>query len=286
MMKLNRILGFASVLLVAACVNTQKVDEIRDVDARGMTFNQSLTREYKEIALFEGDEMQDWESANYFAEKGLRAAEGSVVTPEDLVNRSIDSEGLAHLQSARAALVSALGQGRSAMPEVAAKAQAKFDCWVEQLDEGTQSRHIDRCRQEFCAAMAEVTGGKQRGWNPVYCEPQKMVQPMRDYTVYFALGSAQINAAGMRVISAAAVEAKARGTRVTVAGHTDRSGSAQANQALSQRRADAVRSALMAQGLDGRLITTVVAFGEDKPAVPTADGQVEQRNRRVEIIIN
>jgi OOP family OmpA-OmpF porin len=54
--------------------------------------------------------------------------------------------------------------------------------------------------------------------------------------------------------------------------------------ALSLRRADTVREALIAGGIDANTIT-VAGRGESEPAVPTADGVREQANRRVEIVI-
>jgi outer membrane protein OmpA-like peptidoglycan-associated protein len=67
-----------------------------------------------------------------------------------------------------------------------------------------------------------------------------------------------------------------------LAGHADRSGSAQYNVGLSQRRADAVRSYMTARGVPDTRISTE-AFGETMPRVPTADGVRELQNRRVEI---
>lgn len=287
MMKFNRILGFASVLLVAACVNTQNIDDIRKLDTTGTGASQYLANEYRALALFEGDEMQDWNDANYYAEKGLRAAAGEMVGPETPANRELPESEYQQVQSAHNSLTEALNKGRTANPKTAAVAQAKFDCWLEQLEENVQPTHIARCRQEFCAAMAELLdqGTNARKWDPVYCEPRKVATPERDYTVYFALGSAQITPAGLRTIREAAEEARRRGTRVSVVGHTDRSGNNAANQTLSNNRANNVRNALVSQGVDGQLVTTTVGYGEERPAVPTADGQVEQRNRRVEIII-
>ena len=69
-----------------------------------------------------------------------------------------------------------------------------------------------------------------------------------------------------------------------MAGHADRSGSAQYNQRLSQRRADAVAAELVARGVP-RNIIMVSAYGESRPLVPTADGVREPQNRRVEIVL-
>jgi OOP family OmpA-OmpF porin len=54
--------------------------------------------------------------------------------------------------------------------------------------------------------------------------------------------------------------------------------------ALSLRRADSVREALIAGGADANAIT-VAGRGESEPAVPTPDGVKEQANRRVEIVL-
>ncbi|MCD2325117.1 OmpA family protein [Sphingomonas sp. IC-56] len=71
-------------------------------------------------------------------------------------------------------------------------------------------------------------------------------------------------------------------TRVVLAGHADRSGSASYNVGLSQRRADSVKGYLTGRGISDGVISTE-AFGESRPRVDTADGVRELQNRRVEI---
>ncbi|MGE0409209.1 MAG: OmpA family protein [Amphiplicatus sp.] len=66
---------------------------------------------------------------------------------------------------------------------------------------------------------------------------------------------------------------------VRVEGNADRSGSSAYNQALSQKRANVVRDALVANGVPAETITTT-AYGEDNPAKPTPDGVREPLNRR------
>ena len=60
-------------------------------------------------------------------------------------------------------------------------------------------------------------------------------------------------------------------TRVEVAGNADTSGQAVANQALSERRANAVAAALIRAGVPKDAIA-IQAFGDTKPAVPTGPG--------------
>lgn len=69
---------------------------------------------------------------------------------------------------------------------------------------------------------------------------------------------------------------------VNVAGHADRSGPPDYNEALSQRRAQAVADALTVRGLNPVVMDTEW-YGESRPAVETPDGQRLEANRRVEV---
>ena len=69
---------------------------------------------------------------------------------------------------------------------------------------------------------------------------------------------------------------------VMIAGHADRSGSAQYNMGLAQRRADNARAHMVSRGVPEARISTQ-SFGETMPRVPTADGVRELQNRRVEV---
>lgn len=71
---------------------------------------------------------------------------------------------------------------------------------------------------------------------------------------------------------------------VRIEGHTDSRGSANLNQVLSQRRADAVRDALVARGVDASRITTV-GLGAASPVATNDSAEGRARNRRVEIIV-
>ena len=72
---------------------------------------------------------------------------------------------------------------------------------------------------------------------------------------------------------------------IRVVGHTDSSGAASYNQALSQRRAKDARDELVRQGIQGSRITSE-GKGESELAVQTGDGVKEQLNRRTEVLIS
>ena len=74
------------------------------------------------------------------------------------------------------------------------------------------------------------------------------------------------------------------GRDVLIEGFTDNSGPQKYNLSLSRRRAEAVRSRLVARGVSpGRLVTR--GYGEEHPILSNATPEGRQRNRRVEIII-
>lgn len=73
-------------------------------------------------------------------------------------------------------------------------------------------------------------------------------------------------------------------TTVQVVGHTDNTGAASYNQALSERRAGAVASVLINSGVSAGRVRTFGA-GEDQPIASNLDPQGRAQNRRVEIII-
>jgi len=105
------------------------------------------------------------------------------------------------------------------------------------------------------------------------------------YQIYFDTNSVAIDARGQMIVkNVAYVVANTDSTRVTVIGKTDRVGTPAANLALSQRRADAVKNALITAGVPAARIDTSWT-GEGKQEVATADEAVERRNRVVDVTV-
>jgi outer membrane protein OmpA-like peptidoglycan-associated protein len=75
----------------------------------------------------------------------------------------------------------------------------------------------------------------------------------------------------------------------TIGGHTDGKGEKQYNQKLSERRADSVKTWLVAHGVSNSITTR--GFGDTKPVAPNKkpngadDPEGRQKNRRVEITL-
>jgi outer membrane protein OmpA-like peptidoglycan-associated protein len=73
-------------------------------------------------------------------------------------------------------------------------------------------------------------------------------------------------------------------SRIVLVGHADLSGPASYNLRLSLRRSDAIRAALAQRGVATER-TSVTALGDTDPAVPTARGVREPRNRTVVVTV-
>jgi len=69
-----------------------------------------------------------------------------------------------------------------------------------------------------------------------------------------------------------------------VEGHTDSQGSSAHNLALSQRRADSVRSYLISRGYPGARIQAR-GIGEERPVTENTSAEGRANNRRVEIVV-
>ena len=104
------------------------------------------------------------------------------------------------------------------------------------------------------------------------------------YMVFFDWDRSNLSAQALNTIKQAANAFKTKGNaRITATGHTDKSGPENYNMALSLRRANAVKDALVREGVPATAIA-VIGRGESQPLVPTADGVREPQNRRVEIV--
>jgi len=101
--------------------------------------------------------------------------------------------------------------------------------------------------------------------------------------VYFDYDSFAIRPEFQSVIEAHARFLKGdKGKKVSLEGHTDERGGREYNLALGQKRAEAVRRALVLLGV-GEAQLEAVSFGKEKPAVQGSTEAAMEKNRRTEI---
>jgi len=113
--------------------------------------------------------------------------------------------------------------------------------------------------------------------------PPPAPKPVTTYIVFFDFNKSNLTAEAQSVVSEAVKTAKANGmVKVMVTGHTDTVGSDSYNMGLSVRRAQAVKDAMVAQGMGGDTIS-IEGKGFHDPLVPTGPGVREPQNRRAVI---
>jgi len=285
----------AAVTALTACDfnKFQEVDSLNEAQAVGSPFTQKLTAEYRDFVNNELD-IGDHADSLHFSRKGLASARGDVVMPEPLSDWNLLPEHLNELGLGRSRLVAVYDLGaREAHPDVAAVAQARFDCWIENQEENFQQDEIDRCKKEFLSALQQLetampaqppqapAGNTADGLNVDPNAPMAAENAM--YLVFFDFDQSDLGPGAQSVLDAVATEVRSRNlTSITVVGHADRSGSEAYNDKLSQRRANAVRDALVQRGIASSLIN-VSSRGEAEPLVETPDGVREPANRRAQI---
>jgi peptidoglycan-associated lipoprotein len=103
--------------------------------------------------------------------------------------------------------------------------------------------------------------------------------------LFFALDSAEVNAAGQAVLDAdAAVLKKYASWTVTIEGHCDERGTAEYNLALGERRAVAARTYLVSVGIPADRLRTV-SYGKEFPFDPGHDEAAFAKNRRAHFVV-
>jgi len=102
----------------------------------------------------------------------------------------------------------------------------------------------------------------------------------------FDTDKADIKAADRAKLEAAAALLKGENVKATIVGHTDKRASRLYNLALGERRANAVRQALIDLGVNPEVLVVTVSYGKEKAAAPNDDlPEHLAANRRVELTV-
>lgn len=152
----------------------------------------------------------------------------------------------------------------------------------------TQERSIDGCEGRETKAEVKPAPVKEEPVAaavvaaPVAAAPENVTMSLSSGAT-FALGGSTLSSEGKAEV--AAMVAKFEGKTVdsvVVVGYTDDSGDAAFNQQLSEKRAEAVKAELVANGANPDKISTV-GHGEDNPIADNSTPEGREKNRRVEI---
>ncbi len=177
----SRALMAVSIVALAACTGTGSyeasdymvpatptVDYVESLDVYSAphkdSFLNQLAMNYRSYGIYNARTSGYAEMGEMFAQKAVAAFSGELPFPESLENWPVEDEQEAfELQTAYNELIEQL-QNDATMthPELAAEAQAKFDCWLSASASG-QTKTANQCRDRFqktMTALRDCKGGK------------------------------------------------------------------------------------------------------------------------------
>jgi len=261
----------------------------------GSPFTQALARNYTELAV---NQKEEWDLRNYevFARKALLSAQGVVIDPElpdrwdlDKVNWAPRTVTVSYAEAYawRTRLENALFKcTRNRAPEAAAKAQTSFDALIEELEEGWETAEIEKTKADFLAAVEQTEQS---------CPPNEYPD---SFVIFFDTNKSNIRKADLPIIKEIArllnranagvvryaPDADQQVKLAHIIGWADTRASSDYNLKLSERRAESVKNALVAAGVNPNDLS-VEARGKTRLPRPTGEGVNEIRNRTDHIIV-
>jgi outer membrane protein OmpA-like peptidoglycan-associated protein len=195
----------------------------------------------------------------------LQEAEQALEQTESAFHSSapqVELDHLAYLTQQRAAIAEATAEEREALAEIDELGAERDELMLD-----TRERQLEALQAELQARQTD------RG----------LVVTLGD--ILFDFDKADLTPGGELQVARLADALRQMPDRsVLIEGHTDNSGTASYNSALSQRRADAVEDLLIIQGVDPTRVVTQ-GYGEEYPVASNDSAAGRQQNRRVEVVI-
>jgi peptidoglycan-associated lipoprotein len=137
------------------------------------------------------------------------------------------------------------------------------------------SSRVEQSTQQAARTAPEITPGSQ----------QDLVANVGD-RVFFDFDKSDLRPASQTTLERQASWLKRfPDLNVTVEGHCDERGTREYNLALGERRANAVKDFLIAQGIDPRRIRTI-SYGKERPVALGSNEAAWAQNRRGVTVIN
>ena len=284
---------FASAILLAACsttpTTTPTLDQAR-ADFVAANNNPQVSSyaplEFKQAsdaltaantAAAKKESLEDIDRLAYVAKQKIATAQevARAKAAEAEIANAASERNAVRLEARTAEAERAKREAEAAQAAAAAAQQQAASAQAQASAAQDQARMMAERTAQLEAMLVELQAKKtERG----------MVVTIGD--VLFATGKADLTPNGMSSLRKLA-EAMAQNPErtVLVEGFTDSTGSASFNQELSQRRADAVASALSSMGVARQRIATR-AYGQTFPVAPNDTAANRQLNRRVEIVLS
>jgi len=292
------ILCLTLVFALSSCVNNLQnlAKQERELIER-QSLNGYLALEYLQYSqeLANKNNLRD---SDYFAIKGIKAANNQEVFPEVLENwqknlpknLNLDNNQIEQANLARQRLVGLFfdQRVRQILPIQIAHLQLLYDCWISQGSEQNESSpNMNQCQMLFFKLDDEINRYLED------IKPKKEINittiPEPQFTrfdIYFDLNTNNFNSKTDKTfVELFEYLATLNGNyRILLIGGSDRIGKKLYNDIIARNRSLAVKNRLIKNGIPENLIQ-MKSFGDDNPKIITTPNEQDYNNRRVGIYI-
>lgn len=231
------------------------------------------------------DNMTPEASALYV--EGLMTQLGDVLKVESLRDKPVDDQlsllagAAGRLRGKNQALESEIKTYQSQVGDLEQRLAGLQGYSQEQ--EATKQRLADQ--REFNERFNQVQQYFRPDEAEVYKQGNQLVIRLRG--IKFPVGQATLNPENYTLLSKVQKAIGAfDGSVVTIEGHTDSTGSTQTNQELSRKRAEAVKTYLVANKTLPAYRIRATGYGPDRPLAPNTTAEGRATNRRIDVLIS
>lgn len=267
---------FALSTLLSAC--SANLEQLKQMAPEPNDFHTALASEYLAYSQSEKEQGRGGD-AEHFAGKGLAAAKGKNVEPEE-VRGFLPESDRNTLNTSRTALLAALTEdAKEASPKKAAHAQLLFDCWQHQM-ELRINQEIAPCGDEFASVLPELQA--------VAAEFSTAIDGSKTTAIAFGDRSTVLSDKERSKLESIARQAKTTpGYAITINGNTAALSDKPITRALVKKRITAIRAALVGSGVDDDRVKVLTARPKDhaQPVVLSVETPRPLRSIDVTLIL-
>ena len=286
-----------SFLLINACSSSyKKLDQLNY--KTNNSFEKILFNKYKEKAIYEAEEMHDWNSAKLYSEKALNSLKEKKIKPQEITYWKLSKNQISQLQISYDNLMKVYDKSINLDPYNLAVAVSSLDCWAEQQKEGWQTWDINKCKNDFLNSMHILYNKISNENNKIKTNENESNNINKNESVsvitknekskimqiiYFDFDESELSEISQTKIKNFINKNRNNISNFLIVGHADTKGTDEYNLKLSLKRAEEVKKILLKEEILEENIT-ILGKGEKFLAVSTGNGVAHPANRRAEIL--
>jgi outer membrane protein OmpA-like peptidoglycan-associated protein len=271
-----------ALLLAGGCATTQPPAELVNARAAYARASQGTTGQLDPADLHVAKETLD-AAERSFAEDGVSQKTKDVAYTAE--RRVAIAEARANTIAAGRQKEQILAQARANEAAALKTATTSLRSTKEELEAQRQALQTEQERRMAAEKRAKQAAADLARVASVKQEPRGMVITLSG-AVLFATGESELLPTAQSKLSevARALTQQDKDSSILIEGHTDSQGSDEMNLELSRKRAESVKSYLVAHGIAADRLTAK-GMGETQPIAKNTSPEGRATNRRVEIVV-